>query len=132
MQCWVSQEMVFGDEQAETHLREAWEHESGKDEMNVVLQGTYTNTHTHTRTIPHAHTNTQTHRETGHHMNKTHTDTHMQKPDHTRLPTYTHTHINTHKNTRAYTREGSPNGGLIWSTGGRRMLTAPDWELVGA
>jgi hypothetical protein len=27
------------DEQAETHLREAWEHESSKDEMNVVLQG---------------------------------------------------------------------------------------------
>ena len=26
MQCWVSQEMVFDDEQAETHLREAWEH----------------------------------------------------------------------------------------------------------
>jgi hypothetical protein len=39
MQCWVSQEMDFDDEQAETHLREAWEHESGKDEMNVVLQG---------------------------------------------------------------------------------------------
>ena len=29
MQCWVSQEMVFDDEQAETHLHEAWEHESG-------------------------------------------------------------------------------------------------------
>ena len=27
------------DEQVETHLSEAWEHESGKDEMNVVLQG---------------------------------------------------------------------------------------------
>ncbi len=39
MQCWVSQEMIFDGEQAETHLREAWEHESGKDEMNVVLQG---------------------------------------------------------------------------------------------
>ena len=36
-------------------------------------------------------------------MNKTHTDTHMQKPDHTRLPTYTHIHMNTHKNMRAYT-----------------------------
>ena len=35
-------------------------------------------------------------------MNKTHTDTHMQKPDHTRLPTYTHTHMDTHKNMRAY------------------------------
>ena len=39
MQCWVSQEINFDDEQAETHLREAWEHESSKDEMNVVLQG---------------------------------------------------------------------------------------------
>ena len=39
MQCWVSQEMIFDDEQVETHLSEAWEHESGKDEMNVVLQG---------------------------------------------------------------------------------------------
>jgi len=39
MQCWVSQEMIFDDEQAETHLREAWKHESGKDEMHVVLQG---------------------------------------------------------------------------------------------
>ena len=28
-------------------------------------------------------------------------------------------------------REGSPNGGLIWSTGGHRMLAATDWELVG-
>ena len=32
-------------------------------------------------------------------MNKTHTDTHMQKPHHTRLPTYTHTHMNTHRHT---------------------------------
>ena len=31
--------MIFDDEQVETHLSEAWEHESGKDEMNVVLQG---------------------------------------------------------------------------------------------
>ena len=23
---------------------------------------------------------------------------------------------------------GSPNGGLIWSTGGRRRWAAPDWE----
>jgi len=65
----------------------------------------YTNTHTHTRTIAHAHTNTHTHRKTGYHimMNKTHTDTHMQKPDHTRLPTYTQTHMSTHKDMRAYT-----------------------------
>ena len=39
MQCWVSQEMIFDDGQVETHLSEAWEHESGKEEMNVVLQG---------------------------------------------------------------------------------------------
>ena len=65
----------------------------------------YTNTHTHTRTIAHAHANTHTHRKTGYHtmMNKTHTDTHMQKPDHTRLPTYTQTHMSTHKDMRAYT-----------------------------
>jgi ribonuclease HI len=31
--------MIFDDEQVEAHLSEAWEHESGKDEMNVVLQG---------------------------------------------------------------------------------------------
>ena len=36
-------------------------------------------------------------------MNKTHTDTHMQNPDHTRLPTYTQTHMSTHKDMRAYT-----------------------------
>jgi hypothetical protein len=65
----------------------------------------YTITHTHTRTLAHAHTNTHTHRYMGYHimMNQTHTDTHMQKPDHTRLPTYTHTHMSTHKNMRAYT-----------------------------
>ena len=45
-----------------------------------------TNTHTHTLTVAHAHTNRERERETGYHMNKTHTDTHMQKPDHTRLP----------------------------------------------
>jgi len=39
MQCWVQQDIIFNDEQAETHLREAWEHESSKDEMNIVLQG---------------------------------------------------------------------------------------------
>ena len=26
--------------------------------------------------------------------------------------------------------EGSPSGGSIWLTGGRRMSAAPDWELV--
>jgi hypothetical protein len=33
MQCWVSQGMIFDDEQAETHLREAWEHDS----VHVIL-----------------------------------------------------------------------------------------------
>ena len=35
----VHQGTILNDEQAETHLREAWEHESSKDEMNIVLQG---------------------------------------------------------------------------------------------
>ena len=39
MQCWVHQDIIFNDEQAETNLREAWEHESSKDEMNIVQQG---------------------------------------------------------------------------------------------
>ena len=34
MQCWVSKA-----EQVEAHLSEAWEHGSGKDEMNFVHQG---------------------------------------------------------------------------------------------
>jgi ribonuclease HI len=39
MQCWVHQDTIFNDEQAETNMREAWEHESSKDEMNIVLRG---------------------------------------------------------------------------------------------
>ena len=35
----VHQGTILNDEQAETHLREAWEHESSKHEMNIVLQG---------------------------------------------------------------------------------------------
>ena len=31
--------MTFDDEQVATQLSEAWEHDSGKDELNVVLQG---------------------------------------------------------------------------------------------
>ena len=30
---------IFDDKQVEAHLSEAWEHDSGKDELNVVLQG---------------------------------------------------------------------------------------------
>ena len=31
--------MIFDDEQVAIQLSEAWEHDSGKDELNVVLQG---------------------------------------------------------------------------------------------
>ena len=31
--------MIFDDEQVATQLSEAWEHDIGKDELNVVLQG---------------------------------------------------------------------------------------------
>ena len=31
--------MIFDDEQVATQLSEAWEHDSSKDELNVVLQG---------------------------------------------------------------------------------------------
>ena len=30
---------ALSDEQVETSMREAWEHEDSKDEMNIVLQG---------------------------------------------------------------------------------------------
>jgi hypothetical protein len=39
MHCWVHQDAIFNNEQAETHMREAWEHEGSKDELNIVLQG---------------------------------------------------------------------------------------------
>ena len=39
MHCWVHQDALFNNEQAETHMREAWEHEGSKDELNIVLQG---------------------------------------------------------------------------------------------
>jgi len=39
MQCWASKNMIFDDEQVAAHLSEVWEHDSGKDELNVVLQG---------------------------------------------------------------------------------------------
>jgi hypothetical protein len=39
MHCWVHQDKLFNDEQAETHMREAWEHEGSKDELNIVEQG---------------------------------------------------------------------------------------------
>ena len=31
--------MLINDAQVETNLREVWEHEGSKDEMNIVLQG---------------------------------------------------------------------------------------------
>jgi hypothetical protein len=39
MHCWVHQDALFNDEQAEANMREAWEHEGSKDELNIVLQG---------------------------------------------------------------------------------------------
>jgi hypothetical protein len=33
------QDALFNDEQVETNMREAWEHEGSKDELNIVLQG---------------------------------------------------------------------------------------------
>ena len=39
LHCWVHQDALFNDDQAETHMREAWEHEGSKDELNIVLQG---------------------------------------------------------------------------------------------
>ena len=39
MQCWVHQDTLFNDKQVAINMREAWEHEVGKDEMNIVLQG---------------------------------------------------------------------------------------------
>jgi hypothetical protein len=39
MHCWVHQDKLFNNDQAETHMREAWEHEGSKDELNIVLQG---------------------------------------------------------------------------------------------
>ena len=39
LHCWVHQDALFNNDQAETHMREAWEHEGSKDELNIVLQG---------------------------------------------------------------------------------------------
>jgi hypothetical protein len=39
MHCWMHQDALFDDEQVETNMCEAWEHEGSKDEMNVLLQG---------------------------------------------------------------------------------------------
>jgi hypothetical protein len=39
MHCWVHQDALFNDEQVETNMREAWEHEGSKDELNILLQG---------------------------------------------------------------------------------------------
>jgi len=39
MQCWVHRDALINDAHVETSLREAWEHEGSKDEMNIVLQG---------------------------------------------------------------------------------------------
>ena len=39
MQCLVHQDTLFNDAQVGTNMREAWEYEDSKDEMNLVLQG---------------------------------------------------------------------------------------------
>jgi hypothetical protein len=33
------QDTLFNDEQVETNMREAWEQEGNKDELNIVIQG---------------------------------------------------------------------------------------------
>ena len=38
MQCWVHQDILLNDEPVETNMREAWEHEDSKDEMNIEIQ----------------------------------------------------------------------------------------------
>ena len=38
MHCWMHQDALFHDGQ-EANMREAWEHEGEKDELNIVLQG---------------------------------------------------------------------------------------------
>jgi ribonuclease HI len=39
MHCWVHQDTLLNEEQTETNMREAWEHEGSKDELNIVLHG---------------------------------------------------------------------------------------------
>jgi hypothetical protein len=39
MHCWVHQDALLNEEQTETDMREAWEHEGSKDELNIVLHG---------------------------------------------------------------------------------------------
>ena len=39
MHCWVHQDALFNYEQVEPNMRDAWEHEDSKNEMNIVLQG---------------------------------------------------------------------------------------------
>ena len=67
---------------------------------------TQTPTFKHAQLHTHARTHRERERETGYHMNKTHTDIHMYKPDHTQLPTYTHTHscLHTHNGVQVVER----------------------------
>ena len=39
MQCWVHRDTVVDEGQVEMKMREAWEHEHSKDEMNIDLRG---------------------------------------------------------------------------------------------
>jgi hypothetical protein len=38
MHCWVHQDALFNDEQAETNMREAWEHEGSKEGATTFLE----------------------------------------------------------------------------------------------
>ena len=57
-------------------------HEHTQTHKEHALIQTFTQTHTRTYTQLHTHTQTERERERepGYHMNKSHTDTHMQKP----------------------------------------------------
>jgi hypothetical protein len=39
MHCWVHQDALLNEEQTETNMREAWEHEGSQDELNIELHG---------------------------------------------------------------------------------------------
>ena len=38
MECWVHYDTILDDDQANQRLKEAWEHDDSKDELNVDLQ----------------------------------------------------------------------------------------------
>jgi hypothetical protein len=38
MECWVQQDIILDDDKAHQSVKEAWEHEDGKDEFKIELQ----------------------------------------------------------------------------------------------